>query len=1609
MEYFQSTLVKSCVKVFLCTNPEDSLEERRALREDVFPKVRDYCRRTHGLEFRVIDPYEGLDLQDVLDPRQQQVRLQLLEDCRKTSAGPFLVALVGRQYGNTGLPVQVEVSEFQQVLQTGQQMGMDTQLLEHWYERDENAIPPSFCLIDHPHHDQEMRTIFHTIVTRCIREGSVTSEKAQKYFRSALDRELHFALENRSKEDIARCLCYVYKITRKWHQRKSITDLNVNPNLNAPSEDPLSNLRDHFLPGLVTSCQLQVYTTMSEYELHPGDSPERRRWYTEGLCQQLYTDLLNLIKCTVAKEMHRFECALSQELVQQANLCHIYSSLYRVKCKEVQHVQDYLKQKKTEYPLILFGGPCTGKTVLLAHCASQVHTWLDGRDPVMVVHFINGGNTMEQLLISVCTQLAISYDQPQHQLPWDINLLRKAFTNLLSMASSSSRPLVLILDGLDQIAGADGLQSTRWLPVSLPVNVKLLISTAPRKSGTLRALKALYPQSSLFLEVKSKDGRDCSRMLKDLLLSCNRRITSGQQMHVNKALKECSLPLYVELLHRQVCNWNSSQDITEESITNGVHDNIKMFLAQLEEKHGKELVSKAMCYLTLAKSGITEAELTDILSCENEVLSQYLPAEEVLPYRLRVPEAKVENMLHALRGFLMKRNISGFQVLFWPCRHFPLVIHKLYLSSAEIVRETHNTLANYFSGQWAYGRAMPMLISQEHVTQTEHLSTSGVTCKAYIDRQIPGQPWVFDSSSKQMDVNVRKLMELPFHLKKSSRLEELVREVMMSPGFHQGMLRVGHLDDLVSDLKETSKVMSSRELGFLARIVQDAACMLRDSPSGLTTVMQAKLFPFLNVLPELESYAKQIYQEGVRTQGVNVLWSPVSPVLSTCWTPPFATPIMEVLDTQCDMLVMILHDSSIWVWNENFVGGYTPFHLSDLSISNITSEGNFLLLSTKCGRILLYHLKEPLNICELDTDGSVPSSPTDPDFTPGGFLVTENWIILRYKCKTYIQIFDINTGIKLMELHCHHNVTCMSYSYEGQFLLCGQDKGTVSIFDLQDNIHLCTCTGSMETSIMNVLCCEEKHLMVCVDKTGNVFVWNISPITKPKLTKELSSTNDQEEVLNTEHSVENSTFLVCKRHQIVLWDTHKWTVDDQFKAPQEKTFIQAVLSKEGLLIIACLDNCPFLLVWKRTTGQCVLSLNIGDSKAVKLLKMGQTLLAVSANGIISTWDMDFIWSASVISKTGVKVEKLVMESTGEHFYTIDGTELVWKWHTFSNKAEGRFLHNGPVDTFTLSMDCKQLVAASSGDIYVWQTATGENLHRIHRSHASTLLITPKGNLAVSLCQHDLSTVWNLKSGHVVCNVNLHLKNAVISPESTFILGLHNSDLLAVSLWSGYVSKRFSCSGLAKVIAFQPLLDYPDYVVLITISGNLYTWKVTEETVCKHVNLPGAPLIKPELFQLSSDGHYALLSIAGATINILDTINGKLCSLQAEGDILMVCLDMAGRYVLFISNAENPDDCNCDLHSQPVLSAVRIATGKTVGSFYLCKVPSTLSLSENLCAYVGFVDGSVGVYAISDAAESSLMVGKCLRSIGQKPHFCEEPHCWLPLEKPNITWIDPHFE
>uniref|UniRef100_A0ABI7ZHE8 NACHT and WD repeat domain containing 2 n=1 Tax=Felis catus TaxID=9685 RepID=A0ABI7ZHE8_FELCA len=79
------------VRVFISANPEDTGAERQALRENVYPKLREFCRENYGLEFQVIDLYWGIDEDEWDSPELQKTRMKQLEECLKTSAGPCFV------------------------------------------------------------------------------------------------------------------------------------------------------------------------------------------------------------------------------------------------------------------------------------------------------------------------------------------------------------------------------------------------------------------------------------------------------------------------------------------------------------------------------------------------------------------------------------------------------------------------------------------------------------------------------------------------------------------------------------------------------------------------------------------------------------------------------------------------------------------------------------------------------------------------------------------------------------------------------------------------------------------------------------------------------------------------------------------------------------------------------------------------------------------------------------------------------------------------------------------------------------------------------------------------------------------------------------------------------------------------------------------------------------------------------------------------------------------------------------------------------------------------------------------------------------------------------
>ncbi|KAM6946005.1 NACHT and WD repeat domain-containing protein 2-like [Aplochiton taeniatus] len=452
-----------------------------------------------------------------------------------------------------------------------------------------------------------------------------------------------------------------------------------------------------------------------------------------------------------------------------------------------------------------------------------------------------------------------------------------------------------------------------------------------------------------------------------------------------------------------------------------------------------------------------------------------------------------------------------------------------------------------------------------------------------------------------------------------------------------------------------------------------------------------------------------------------------------------------------------------------------------------------------------------------------------------------------------------------------------------------------------------------------------------------------------------------------------------------------------------------MLAQDGQLFLALLEACPWVLVWRISSGQCVLSLNSSEnSQSLTLLKTGPTLMVVTENGCVTAWDRDLICSVGFAPKMESGVRDIVVEPMGERFYVIDGSETVWRWSLQTGRPDGYFLHQGSVEKLRLSQNGSHLITLVSKDVYVWQSKTGHNTHRICGSLASNILISPNSKFGVCLSERGLSRVWKLVSGAVVCHVHLYLADAQISPESTFLIGLCCGDLLAASLWSGSVSKCFSCSECSgDVVAFQTLPEHPEFVVVMTATGFVYTWKVTEETVCQQFELPGTLSYCPEVFQMSSNGRYALLSTDEDVITLLDLAQARLCSFKAEGSVFRACLDKSGEYFFYISYTPLKDDCcSCDLHAKPALTVVRLIDGGRLGRLCLGKIPLTLTVCGQLCVYVGFQDGSVGVYSIFDAAELG-GGGFSERGICKDELYLseKEPLEFLPLSMPNVSWVE----
>ena len=255
----------------------------------------------------------------------------------------------------------------------------------------------------------------------------------------------------------------------------------------------------------------------------------------------------------------------------------------------------------------------------------------------MLIRFLGttpDSSSVLPMLKSLCQQLAFNFRQPYEEIPDELSPMTLHFKKLLAMASDD-KPIVIYLDSLDQLSGADGAHQLSWLPIALPPFVKIVVSTLPNYYGILDTLRRMITSDENYVQITPLGENLGSVILKSWMKDANKNVTEEHWKIVQEALSRCNLPLFVKLVFDEISRWRSYFKPSQTTLAYTIHDSIVKLFDRVENQHGKILVSHALGYLTASKSGLSEAELEDLLSLDEKVLNDvyqyHLPPVRRIP------------------------------------------------------------------------------------------------------------------------------------------------------------------------------------------------------------------------------------------------------------------------------------------------------------------------------------------------------------------------------------------------------------------------------------------------------------------------------------------------------------------------------------------------------------------------------------------------------------------------------------------------------------------------------------------------------------------------------------------------------------------------------------------------------------------------------------------------------------------------------------------------------------------------------------------------------------------------------------------------------------------
>ncbi|XP_070204069.1 uncharacterized protein [Littorina saxatilis] len=836
------------VRIFLSSTFTDTSNERNSLMERVYPRLKEWCQEK-GYQFQVVDMRWGVRDVATDDHRTTDLCLREIDLCNKLSTGPCFVTLLSHKYGYRSFPREFTVDEFEKILTavTSQRV---KDLLKKWFKKDNNAVPATYILQpissqlpDYLSNQEEPRSKAanqwweeNELMQTAIGQAAVTylgKERAHAILQSVTETEIRRGWLDDPAELFPRGLWFyrcIEDIENVQPSRVSgrFKDARGSEAKQAESRKMLKALKTELLSKLPQDRVVKYSIAWDEEKGIDPENDPRHKDYINNFCNDFEQHLRSMTQeaITARDQDHRVN-PLVEEVTQHTRFCQEKCRSFYGRQDALNRVSAYLQNEDSRQVFVIHGKSGSGKTSIVAMAASEASRLQQGKG-VVILRFLGttpDSTTVGGLLTSILKQLSASKQRSlaTEELPANVKDLSDLLEETLVETASDQFPVTLLLDSLDQLDPANGARELSWLPTDLPPHVRVIVSTLPEAQyDAFPKLQAMYQDDkSNFYQVPILGDNDVSGILDQWLAASKRQLTANQRQLVMDAFKSCPLPLFLKLSFDTACKWRSYFLPSHTVLQTTVRDSINMMFAELEKSHGETLVSRALAYLTISQSGLTETELEDILSCDDDVLNDVYTFWT--PPVRRLPPLLLVRLKADLGQYLVDRGADGVGVFFWYHRQFIEAAHDRYCRNDTAMTALHAALAHFFSGVWSAGKPKP------------YVDKSGNSAKA--DRIVSPQPLKFGNS-----FNLRKLNNLPYHAIQAQNKDQLKEECLLNFRFVQSKLIACGVRAVLDDYSAARKAFPNDEdLKIVAEALQLSQDALQYDPLQLPAQIICRL------------------------------------------------------------------------------------------------------------------------------------------------------------------------------------------------------------------------------------------------------------------------------------------------------------------------------------------------------------------------------------------------------------------------------------------------------------------------------------------------------------------------------------------------------------------------------------------------------------------------------------------------------------------------------------------------------------------------------------------------------------------------------------------------